>query len=72
MMVDDKELERLTIAELEALKVNIENAVRAIIRAKREAKMPPTMPVVAPKPPVNDLESARDAWLESKRQGRVG
>ena len=72
-IVDDTDLEQLSIAELEALKANIENAVRAIIRAKRLAKMPlPPPETVQPKPPVNDLESARDAWLDSKRQGRAG
>ncbi len=64
-MVDDTELEQLTIDELQALKVQIENAVRARIRAKQQAKAP--QPLV-PTPPENDLESARDAWLNSRRR----
>ena len=64
-MVDDTELEQLTIDELQALKVQIENAVRARIRAKQQAKAPQPL---APTPPENDLESARDAWLNSRRR----
>ena len=72
MMVDDTELEQLSIPELEMLKANIEDAVRAIIRTKRLAKMPLPPQTVQPQPPVNDLESARDAWLNSRRIKRAG
>jgi hypothetical protein len=65
-IVDDSELDRLTIAELEALKLRVEDTVRAKIRAKRLAKMPPpALVAVAPK---MDLEQARDAWMNGRRQ----
>ena len=63
--LDNTELERLTIAELEALKLAIENAVRAKIRAKQQARLPPH-PISTP--PQFDLASEREAWLSSRRQ----
>lgn len=66
-MLDDSELEKMTIEELQALKLQIEDAVRTQIRAKQQAKAPqPILPARVE----NDLESARDAWLNSRR--RVG
>lgn len=69
MVVDDAELEQLTIEELSALKETIEDEVRARIRAKQQAKAPQP---ITPKLAEIDLESARDAWLTTRRQGRAG
>ena len=73
-IVDDTQLEKLTIKELQVLKEQIDQAVRAVIRASRSAKIPGfaladlSKPDVArTDPPKMDLERERDAWLSAKR-----
>jgi hypothetical protein len=67
-IVDDTQLEKLTIAELHALKEDINLAIRAVIRAKRLSKEAPIQPLVKDEPvKIMDLERERDAWLLAKR-----
>ena len=66
-IVNDAELERLTVKELQALKLRVDDAIRASIRAKRLAKMAPAQAAVAPDDaPKLDLERERDAWLSAR------
>lgn len=67
--MEDTELERLTIEQLEDLKRQVEEQVRARIRAKQQAKAVQTYrPAVASamQQPVLDLEQARDAWIKNR------
>jgi len=67
----DEALRKLTLEELRALKSEIEDAIRAGIRAQRLAKTPAARPAQAEDAPApitqTDLERERDAWLSSRR-----
>ncbi len=64
--MNDAQLKKLTLKELRALNADIEQAIRAAIRAKNGAKA--SMPMAANAAPVKiDLERERDAWLSAKR-----
>ena len=63
--MSDAELERMTINELMDLKARAEDAIRARIRAKREAKGTGSQPVSASA--TRDLESDFNAWLKGRR-----
>ena len=60
--MDDAQLKSLTVKELLELQAEVELAIRAAIRAKREKK-----PAVAAAPKKIDLERERDAWLSSRK-----
>ncbi len=64
-IVDDAELEKLTVKELRDLKDQIDLAIRAVIRASRAPKL--AEPANAPEPAKFDLERERDAWLLAKK-----
>lgn len=70
-MVDDSELDRLTIADLEALEVQIKNAVRAAIRTKQRAKL--AEPLAMLKPVDQSRKRARPlAQLETTKTRVLG
>ncbi len=70
--MDDNELCKLSLLELQDLHAQLHLAIRAAIRAQQEAKagkLPgavaaPAKPVAAP-----DLARERDAWLAQRRSG---
>ena len=62
--MNEAELEKLTVKELQQLRTTVEEAIRAAIRSKRV--MSGIAPAPAPPPPM-DLERERDAWLSAKR-----
>ena len=64
-IVDDAQLEKLTVNELRDLKDQIDLAIRAVIRASRAPK--PLEPVKAVEAAKFDLERERDAWLLAKK-----
>ena len=64
-MVDDTQLDQLTVKQLHALKDAIEVAIRAQIRAKRSPQA--ATAAVAASPPKMDIERERDAWLSARR-----
>ena len=64
-IVDDAQLEMLTVKELRDLKDRIDLAIRAVIRASRAPKAAET--TKAPDPVKFDLERERDAWLLAKK-----
>lgn len=65
--MDDAELERLSVKELQALINRIDDAIRASIRAKRLAKLGVIEQPAAPAPAATiDLERERDAWLAAR------
>jgi hypothetical protein len=64
--LDDAQLDKLTVKELQDLRANIDLAIRAVIRASRVGKT--ADPIVGPADPIKiDLERERDAWLSAKR-----
>ena len=63
--MDDAQLEKLTVNELQDLKAQIDLAIRAVIRASRAPK--PDEQVKAAEPVKFDLERERDAWLLAKK-----
>ncbi len=63
--MSDAELERMTIKELMDLKARAQDAIRARIRAKREAKTAEIRPAGAPA--ARDLESDFNAWMKTRR-----
>ena len=70
-MMDDKELERLSLLELQDLQAQLHVAIRAAIRAQQEAKAAQGRPAAArveQAPPI-DLARERDVWLARKRAG---
>ena len=64
-IVDDAQLEMLTVTELRDLKDRIDLAIRAAIRASRAPKT--EAPISAAEPVKFDLERERDAWLLAKK-----
>jgi hypothetical protein len=71
-IVNDADLERLTVKELRELMARIETAIRAGIRAKMTAKtQTQTQPTLATEKAapsaIIDLERERDMWLMSRR-----
>lgn len=69
--MSDAELQRMTINELMDLKARAEDAIRARIRARREAKDSGSRPAGAPgssgPPAARDIESDFNAWMKSRR-----
>jgi hypothetical protein len=64
--LDDAELECLPLKELQKLRMSVDEAIRAAIRASR-----PAANVTPPGPGAIDLERERDAWqARSKIDGR--
>lgn len=63
--MSDAELESMTIKELMDLKARAQDAIRARIRARREAKDATFRPAEAPE--VRDLESDFNDWMKSRR-----
>jgi hypothetical protein len=66
--VDDLQLEKLSVSELRELKDNVDNAIRAVIRARAQLKAQQAMPAQVKAPAKVDLERERDAWMAAKRQ----
>ena len=63
--MDLAHLDRLTVQELRALIGDIDNAIRAAIRAKRAPQFADQAKIDVPVK--IDLERERDAWLSAKR-----
>ena len=64
--MSDKQLEQMSVKELEELQARIHTAIRAKIRAINERRgAPPTAEVTAA-PAAVDLESERNAWLAAR------
>jgi hypothetical protein len=68
--VDDLQLDKLSVKELEELKSNVDTAIRAAIRQRAEIRARPMGAAAAPQVKVVDLERERDAWMAAKRQGK--
>ena len=62
------DLDTLSLKELRELKETIENAVRAAIRQRNEAKHAPARTPASTAPKPADLESEARAWLAAKRK----
>ena len=60
----DDDLRQLTLAQLRELKAAADEAIRAVIRAKRLRKTPEPK---EPEPQKLDLEQERDRWLQARR-----
>ena len=63
--MDQIQLDQLSLNELRQLKDNIDNAIRAQIRAKMAMKANPSAAAIVARPPV-DLERERDAWIAKR------
>jgi hypothetical protein len=69
--VNEVQLDKLSLKELQELSANIDTAIRAQIRARSEMKArPPGVSHVAP-PAKVDLERERDAWIAAKRSSKL-
>jgi hypothetical protein len=69
--VTDEQLRQMSLVDLRLLKARIEDAIRAGIRAQKQAKAPaaPGADAAAssePRPAPIDLERERDAWLSRR------
>jgi hypothetical protein len=73
-IMDNAQLEKLTVKELRELNTRIETAIRAAIRLKMLEKNPVVAAAGAATPAVSpvDLERERDAWLTARRAGVAG
>ncbi|MDX2158422.1 MAG: hypothetical protein SFW09_18135 [Hyphomicrobiaceae bacterium] len=74
--MDDTQLAKLSVIELQELQAQLHVAIRAAIRAKQEAKASAGRPggpatATGPATPSLDLARERDAWLARKRAGSV-
>lgn len=68
--VNEVQLDKLSLKELQELSANIDTAIRAQIRARSEMKAKPAG-VVEAAPAKVDLERERDAWIAAKRSSKL-
>jgi hypothetical protein len=70
--MDDTQLEKLSLLELQDLQAQLHVAIRAAIRKQQEARAAGPNAVIKPAQspsPSLDLARERDAWLARKRSG---